>query len=72
MEEHRLTIAIAIFMVIFIAINMIKPAILYKRDGTLRQFGIGSSQKTIVPIWLATILLAVFSYIGIIYYYGRV
>lgn len=67
LKQNYLSVAILVFIAVFIGINWIKPAILYNRDGSLRQFGLGRKHKTIVPIWLATLLLAVFSYMGVLY-----
>jgi hypothetical protein len=67
LEQNYLSVAILVFIAIFVGMNWLKPAILYKRDGSLREFGLGKKHKTIVPIWLATLLLAVFSYMGVLY-----
>ena len=67
LKQNYLSVAILVFIAVFIGINWIKPAILYNRDGSLRQFGLGRKHKTVVPIWLATLLLAVFSYMGVLY-----
>jgi len=60
--------AISIFLLLFIIIQFFKPGFLYNRDGSLRQFGIGKKRETIIPIWLVSIILAIFSYLLVIYY----
>ena len=60
-------ISIVVFTLIFCAIQMIKPAFLYDNDGSLRTFGIGSQKKTILPIWLFALVLAILSYIFVCY-----
>jgi hypothetical protein len=67
LEQNYLSVAILVFIAVFVVVNWVKPAILYKRDGSLRQFGLGQKHKTIIPIWLATLLLAVFSYMAVLY-----
>lgn len=62
------TIAILIFVISYFLLMSFKPAIIYNKDGTLRQFGIGLQKKTIVPAWLISILLAILSYFGVLYY----
>ena len=47
---------------------MIKPGFLYNRDGSLREFGIGYTNKTIVPLWLFSIILGILSYVFVLYY----
>ena len=60
--------AILLFIVLFTLIQYAKPAFLYKRDGSIRQFGLGSKQKTVVPNWLVALLLAFLSYLFVLYY----
>ena len=56
-----------LFLLVFSSIQMIKPAFLYDNDGSLRSFGIGSQKKTILPIWLFALILAILSYIFVCY-----
>ena len=55
--------AMIIFLVIFGMIQLIKPSFLYNQDGSIRQFGIGYKNKTILPIWLLSIILGILSYL---------
>ena len=61
-------VAIIIFVVLFGIIQMMKPAFFYKSDGSIREFGIGYKNKTILPIWLFAILLGILSYLVVSYY----
>jgi hypothetical protein len=65
---NKLTISICIFIVLFSIVHLIKPALLYTPEGGFRQFGVGYKQKTVIPIWIVAILLAIFSYLGVLYY----
>jgi hypothetical protein len=65
---NYLTFAIAIFIVMFVVIQSIKPSFLYNTDGSLRPFGIGYRKKTVVPLWLVVILLSIFTYSVAIYF----
>jgi hypothetical protein len=67
-RKHKLTIAISIFLVLFSIIHYTKPALLYNSDGGYRPFGLGYKHKTVIPIWLVAILLAIFSYLGVVAY----
>jgi hypothetical protein len=67
-RENALFVAITIFVIIFVIINYSKPLFLYNKDGSIREFGIGYKNKTILPIWLFSIILGILSYIGIMYY----
>jgi hypothetical protein len=61
-------VAIVIFIVIFTLIQLYKPNIFYNPDGSIRSFGVGYKNKTIVPIWLFSIILGIFSYLFVLYY----
>ena len=66
--KHKLTIAISIFLVLFSLIHYTKPALLYNTDGGYRPFGLGYKHKTVIPIWMVAIILAIFSYLGVVAY----
>ena len=61
-------ISIILFVLSYSIINYYKPYIIYKKNGLLRNFGIGYKNKTILPCWLLTILLAIMSYFSILYF----
>lgn len=60
--------AILIYIIIFMIIQYMNPSIIYNRDGSLREFGIGYSNKTVLPIWLVAIIIAILSYLAVIIY----
>jgi len=62
------SISIIIFIILFTIIQIIEPAFLYDRDGSFRNFGLGKQKKTIIPIWLVTIILAILVYLFVLYY----
>ena len=61
-------VSIAIFLIIFGFIQFIQPAFLYNRDGSLREFGVGYKNKTILPVWLLSIVLGILSYCAVRFY----
>jgi hypothetical protein len=61
-------VAVIIFIFIFAIVQMIKPCFLYKQDGSIREFGVGYRNKTIMPIWFFSIILGVLSYLFVLYY----
>ena len=62
------SVAIVIFVIMFCLIQMYAPHFLYNQDGSLREFGLGYRKKTVVPIWLVALILAIFSYLIVLYY----
>ena len=67
-RNHITAVSIIIYIAVFFLIQVIKPAFLYNDDGSLKQFGLGVRQKTVIPIWLITLILAIFSYLFVLYY----
>ena len=67
-KKNITSVAILVFICIFFTIQHFKPSFIYKRDGSLRQFGIGYKEKTVLPIWLIAIVLAILSYLFVMYY----
>jgi len=61
-------VSIVIFLVVFGLIQMMKPSFLYNTDGSLRDFGVGYKNKTILPLWLFSIILGILTYICVLYY----
>lgn len=61
-RQHLPLISIIIFLCVFGFIQIIQPAFLYNSDGSLRDFGVGYKNKTILPIWLLSIILGILSY----------
>jgi hypothetical protein len=67
-RQHITLISIILFVFVFGLIVMIKPAFLYNRDGSVREFGIGYKNKTILPIWLLSLILGIASYLIVMFY----
>lgn len=66
-QHNKAWMATVGFMVCAILIWCLKPACFFKRDGSLREFGVGYRERTILPIWLAFILLGIISYLAVLY-----
>ena len=60
-QNNLVAISISVFITTYTIIVLIKPHFLYNKDGSLREFGVGFKKKTVVPIWLVSILLGIIS-----------
>jgi hypothetical protein len=60
--------AIILFILVFAVFYIIRPGFLFKQDGSIREFGVGTKNKTIMPVWLFSIILGILSYLTISYY----
>lgn len=67
LRSNRLITSICIFLVLIFIIHWTKPRLLYNENGGFRQFGIGYKQKTVIPIWIVAIVLAILSYLLVFY-----
>lgn len=65
---HKLSVSIILFLILFSIIHLSKPTMLYNDDGSFREFGVGYRHKTVIPIWGVSIVIAIFSYLTIMYY----
>jgi len=67
-RENATLFSIVLFLIMFGAIQFMKPAFLYNKDGSIREFGVGYKNKTILPIWLLSLILGILSYLFVMYY----
>ena len=65
---NKLSVAIILFLIVFSTIHITKPVLLYNDDGGFRPFGVGYRHKTVIPIWIISIIVAIFSYMAVMYY----
>ena len=67
-QKNVTSVSIILFIFIFSIIQLIKPLFLYNSNGSIREFGIGYKNKTILPIWLLSIVLGILCYLVVMYY----
>lgn len=67
-RQHITTISIVIYVILYALVLLYKPGFIYNADGSLRQFGVGLKKKTVIPIWLLSIVLAIMTYFSVLYY----
>ena len=67
-KKNTTSVAILLFIGVFFVIQQFKPSFIYKKDGSLRQFGVGYKEKTVLPVWLIAIVLAILCYVFVMYY----
>jgi hypothetical protein len=67
-RTNKVSIAILIFLILFSVVHIFKPKLFYNEHGGFRPFGVGYRHKTVIPIWIISILLAILSYLAISYW----
>tara|TARA_B110001469_G_C9609763_1_gene303279 strand:+ start:79 stop:312 length:234 start_codon:yes stop_codon:yes gene_type:complete len=60
-KNLRIQLAIILYLLFIASLILIKPTYIYKKDGTLKNFGTGQN-NTIFPLWLIIFIGAFFSY----------
>ena len=60
-------IAVFVFLILFGIVNAFRPSIIYNKDLSFRRFGIGYKNKTVIPIWMMSIVLAILVYVLVTY-----
>ena len=61
-RRQKLVAAIVLFLILFTLFHLWKPGFAYNESGGFRPFGLGYRDKTIFPVWVVAIILAIFSY----------
>jgi hypothetical protein len=67
-RNNKSLVAIFLFLTVFGLFQMAKPSFMYSADGSIRDFGIGYKNKTILPVWLFSIILGIMSYVSVSVY----
>jgi len=67
-RENITLVSVVLFVIIFWFVQMMKPACFYKKDGSIREFGVGYKNKTILPIWLLSLVLGILCYLSVMYF----
>ena len=70
-RENITLVSVVLFIVIFGIIQMMKPVCFYNKDGSIREFGVGYKNKTILPIWLLSLVLGIMCYLAVMYYVSK-
>ena len=71
-RENITVAAVVLFIIIFGTIQMMKPTCFYNKDGSFREFGVGYKNKTILPIWLLSLVLGIMCYLAVMYYVSKI
>ena len=67
-RKNKVSFAILIFLALFSLIHYLKPALIYNKQGAFREFGLGYKEKTVISMWVLSIILGILSYLLVSYY----
>lgn len=66
--KDTFTLIVILYLILYGLLTFLKPNFLFDNENDLlRPFGVGYNNTTIMPLWLCSILLAIFSYFIILY-----
>ena len=68
LANNKVLVSIFLFVSFYFLMYQMKPRFFFHTDGSLREFGVGYKNKTILPVWLFSLLLGILCYIGVLYY----
>ena len=71
-RKNVILVSIILYIIIFGGIQMLKPSCLYNQDGSLREFGVGYKNKTILPVWMLSLVLGILSYVLVLFYITKI
>ena len=66
-KSNRLMYSVLLFLALFSIVHFLYPGLIYNENGGFRQFGLGYKQKTVIPIWIISIVLAITCYLFLFY-----
>lgn len=66
-RTNKMNISILIFLMLMTIIHVTKPKLMYNDDGGFRPFGVGYRHKTVIPIWIISMIIAILTYTAVLY-----
>ncbi len=66
-RTHPLIVSIGLFFILYIAYCKASPSFSFDKNGRAKQFGIGIRNRTVTPVWIVAILIAISSYLVVLH-----
>ena len=67
--RRNITLAsLGLYIILYGILIFSKSHLIYNKNGTIRNFGIGYTTRSVLPAWLMSIILAIVSYFTMLYY----
>lgn len=61
-RENNVLATFILFLFMFSLIIIYKPSFAFDKHGQIKEFGLGYTNKTVLPIWVLVIIFSVLSY----------
>ena len=69
LRKNKVALAILLFMFFYGILITVKPPFAYNSDGSIKPFGVGYKNKTVIPVWLISIILGILCYYAVMVYF---
>ena len=68
---------VVMMMLVDGSVQLLVILLFFNNDGSIREFGLAMTRRSIVPIWLAAVIIGILCYLGVLSYiagptYGNV
>ena len=67
-RNNKVSFSIVLFLILLSIVHYTKPALIYTKEGGFREFGLGYKEKTVISMWVLSIILGILSYLLVSYY----
>jgi hypothetical protein len=64
---YKVPFSVLLFLILFGIFHVMKPGFAYMPNGAFRPFGVGYKHKTVIPVWVVAIALAILSYTFVLF-----
>ena len=61
-QNNKILATFIFFLLMFTSLMIIKPSYAFNKDGSIKDFGLGYTNRTVLPIWVLVIVFAIISY----------
>lgn len=66
-KNNIILTSIVIFLFVYAITISVKPQFIFNKDGSVKNFGLGYNNKTVIPLWLIVIIFSIIIYFILIY-----
>lgn len=61
-KNNKILATFILFLCMFATLMLTKPSFAFNKDGSIKDFGLGYTNRTVLPIWILVIVFAIISY----------
>ena len=62
-QDNKILATFILFLMMFSIIMITKPPFVFNRDGSFKEFGLGYTDRSVLPISFLVIIFAIISYL---------